>query len=52
MRLRSNIVALFPLLLLLVSNTKGQSGGGLFDVTKYGAKPNEDITTVSVHLVC
>ncbi|TYK25514.1 exopolygalacturonase-like [Cucumis melo var. makuwa] len=45
MGLISNFVALLPLLLLLVSNSKAQSTGGVFDVTTYDAKPNADITT-------
>ncbi|XP_031742970.1 exopolygalacturonase-like [Cucumis sativus] len=59
MGLISNVVAILPLLLLLVSNSKAQpaaaqpsakpaqpagGAGGVFDITKYGAKPNADIT--------
>uniref|UniRef100_A0A9I9EAF9 Exopolygalacturonase-like n=1 Tax=Cucumis melo TaxID=3656 RepID=A0A9I9EAF9_CUCME len=44
MGLISNFVALLPVLLLLVSNSKAQSAAGVFDITKYGAKPNADIT--------
>lgn len=46
--LRSNIVALLSFLLLLASTTEGQS---IFDVTKYGAKPNTDITQVSTCII-
>lgn len=48
MGLRSNIMALLilPLLFWLVSTSKGQS---VFDVTTYGAKPNTDITQVSIY---
>lgn len=63
MGLISNVVALLPLLLLLVSNSKAQpaaaqpsaqpaqpagGAGGVFDITKYGAKPNADITAVRI----
>uniref|UniRef100_A0A0A0KPH7 Polygalacturonase n=1 Tax=Cucumis sativus TaxID=3659 RepID=A0A0A0KPH7_CUCSA len=41
MGLRWNFVAFLSLLFLLASTTKGQS---VFDVTRYGAKPNTDIT--------
>ncbi|KAL0539907.1 hypothetical protein IC582_024128 [Cucumis melo] len=44
MGLRSNFAPFLSLLFLLASTTKGQSNGGVFDVTRYGAKPNTDIT--------
>ncbi|KAA0056903.1 hypothetical protein IC582_029467 [Cucumis melo] len=44
MGLRSNFVALLLLFLLLVSNSKAQSSGAVFDVTSFGAKPDADIT--------
>lgn len=48
MGLRSNFVSLLSLLFLLASTAKGQSNSGVFDVTQYGAKPNADITDVSI----
>ena len=48
MGLRSNFAPFLSLLFLLASTTKGQSNGGVFDVTRYGAKPNTDITHVSI----
>lgn len=44
----SNFVALL-LLLLLASTAKCQPGAGVFDILKYGAKPNTDVTQVSVY---
>lgn len=39
-------LALLPFFLLLASTIEAQS---LFDVTRYGAKPNTDITQASIY---
>ena len=41
--MKLNVMALV-FLLLIASNAKAQSSNGVFDVTKYGAKANSDIS--------
>lgn len=45
MSIELNLVAL-SFVLLFVSRGKAQSTDGVFDVTKYGAKPGADISQV------
>lgn len=47
MSMKLNLVSL-SFLLLFVSIGKAQSSDGVFDVTKYGAKPDADISQVKI----